>query len=134
MLFALGLIATVAFAPPLVRWLVGFSRAYLQGLELYFLATIYSGSLPAALLLYNLYRLLERIVKSEIFISENAESLRTMSWCAAMGAIISLASSFYYLPWVLVAIPAAFMGLILRVIKNVVAEAVSLKEEADYTV
>ena len=35
---------------------------------------------------------------------------------------------------VFLAVAAAFMGLIVRVVKNVVAQAVELKDEADYTV
>ncbi|MBS3873140.1 MAG: DUF2975 domain-containing protein [Firmicutes bacterium] len=132
--FAFGLLGVVAFAPALVRWLLSYSRAYLRGLELHFLVTIYGGSLPAAILLYNLYRLLERIAQAEVFIPENALRLRTLSWCAAVGAGIALAASLYYFPWLMFAIPAAFMSLILRVIQNVFSEAVSLKQEVDYTV
>lgn len=51
-----------------------------------------------------------------------------------MGAAISLVSLFYYFPWVFVAVAAAFMGLIVRVVKNMVAKAVELQEEVDYTV
>jgi heme exporter protein D len=36
--------------------------------------------------------------------------------------------------WFFLAVAAAFMGLIVRVVKNVVAQAVELKDEADYIV
>ena len=52
------LLGVAGSAPWLVRWLVGFSRADLAGWEPLFLSTIYTGSLTAARLLLNLYRLL----------------------------------------------------------------------------
>ena len=134
LLFAILLLSVVVFAPWLVRWLVFFSRAHLQGIEHLFLATIYAGSVPAAVLLFNLFRLLERISSQEIFVQENVEYLRRISWSCFAGAGICLLSTLYYFPWILVAVPASFMGLIVRVVKNVVAQAVSLKLEADYTV
>jgi len=48
--------------------------------------------------------------------------------------VIGLASSYYWIPWFAVGAAAAFMGLIVRVIKNVVAKAVSLQDDADYTI
>ena len=50
------------------------------------------------------------------------------------GAIISLISTFYYFPWIFIAVAAAFMGLIVRVVKNVVAQAVELKNESELTI
>ena len=42
--------------------------------------------------------------------------------------------SLYYMPFLIVSAAAAFVGLILRVVKNVFAEAVRLKDENDYTI
>ena len=38
------------------------------------------------------------------------------------------------MPFLIVSAAAAFVGLILRVVKNVFAEAVRLKDENDYTI
>lgn len=133
-LFAILLLAAVVSAPWIVAWFVSFSRAYLRGTEAYFLTTMYVGSIPAAFLLYSLYRLLQRIAKGQVFITANVEHLRYISWSSFVGAIICVVSMAYYLPWILVALPAAFVGLIVRVVKNVVAQAVALQDEVDYTV
>ena len=109
-------------------------RIMSDGRRAYFLATIYSGSIPAAVLLVLLYVLLHRIGTGEVFISKNTECLRHISWCCFAGAAISLASSVYWIAWFAVGVSAAFMGLIVRVIKNVVAKAVSLQDDADYTI
>ena len=134
LLFMCVLIAMVVSAPWLTRWFVDFSQAGLKGTESLFLATIYVGSIPAAYLLYNLLRLLRRIEAGQVFIAENVECLRRISWSCFLGAGIAFVSVFYYFPWMFVFVAAAFMGLIVRVVKNVVAQAVMLKNEADYTI
>lgn len=132
--FAVLLVGTVISAPWLVRWLLDFSRADLAGKEIFFLSTIYSGSIPAAVLLFCLYRLLSHIELDNVFITVNVEHLRRISWSSFAGAIICFVSTAYYLPWIFVAIAAAFMGLIVRVVKNVVAQAVELKNESELTI
>lgn len=134
LLFMCVLIATAISAPWLTRWFLGFSRAELLGAEPFFLATIYVGCVPAGYLLYSLFRLLRRIEAEQVFIIENVESLRRISWTCFAGAGIGCVSAVYYFPWVFVAVAAAFMGLIVRVVKNVVAKAVELQNEVDYTV
>ncbi|SHI57767.1 DUF2975 domain-containing protein [Lutispora thermophila] len=132
--FSAMLIGVVITAPWIVNWFIGFSRSYLVGRKIFFLFTIYSGSIPAALLLFYLYRLLHHIDLEQVFITANVEYLRHISWCCFVGAIISFVSTTYYFPWIFVAVAAAFMGLIVRVIKNIIAEAVELKNESEYTI
>lgn len=74
------LIGTAVSAPWLTRCFLGYSRSELFGTEPFFLATIYAGCVPAVFLLYNLYRLLRRIEAEQVFITENAECLRRISW------------------------------------------------------
>jgi len=99
-----------------------------------FLVTLYVGSVPAAALLSFLYALLHQISSSRVFISANVNYLRYISWCCFAGAIICLASGFYYIPWFVPGIAATFIGLIIRVVKNVIAEAVALQDESDLTI
>jgi len=135
LLIFMVLLVVVAFcAPWLTRWVLGFSRAGLEGTQPYFLATIYTGAVPAVILLYSLYRLLHHIEADQVFIPKNVEYLRRISWSCFAGAGICLVSICYYFPWVFVAVAAAFMGLIVRVVKNVVARAVALQEEVDHTI
>ena len=134
LLFLLLLAAAAISAPWLTCWFVDFSQAGLQGMAAYFMATIYGGFLPAAYLLYSLLALLRRIELGQVFVPQNAELLRRISWSCFLGAVIALISAFYYYPWFFIAVSAAFMGLIVRILKNVFAQAVQLKEEADYIV
>lgn len=134
LIFAAILIGIALSAPWLVRWFLNFSRADLIGKEAFFLSTIYSGSVPAAVLIFCLYRLLRQIELEQVFTVRNVEYLRRISWSCFAGAIICFASIPYYFPWIFVAIAAAFMGLIVRVVKNVVAQAVELKNESELTI
>lgn len=134
LVFMAMLIGTALSAPWLVQRFLIFSRADLIGTKVFFLVTIYSGSVPAAGLLFCLYRLLNHIEIERVFITENVEYLRRISWSCFAGSIICFISVSYYFPWIFVAIAAAFMGLIVRVVKNIVAQAVELKNESDFTV
>ncbi|MEA1959807.1 MAG: DUF2975 domain-containing protein [Bacillota bacterium] len=133
-LFMCVLIAAVVSAPWLTHWFLDFSKANVKGTQTFFLATIYVGSIPAAYLLHNLFHLLRRIEVGQLFTAENVECLRRISWSCFLGAGIALISGFYYFSWLFVFVAAAFMGLIVRVVKNVVAQAVALKDEVDYII
>ncbi|MFA7079170.1 MAG: DUF2975 domain-containing protein, partial [Syntrophomonas sp.] len=84
--FMCVLITTVVSAPWLTRWFLDFSQAGLKGIDSFFLATIYVGSIPAAYLLYSLLLLLRRIEAGQLFIAENVERLRRISWSCFLGA------------------------------------------------
>ena len=60
--------------------------------------------------------------------------LRAVSWCCAAVAAVCLLSAGYYLPFLVAAMAAAFMALIVRIVKNVFQQAVRMKDELDYTV
>lgn len=133
-LFMVALAAALVLAPYLVNWLIYYSINAHSFQYPFFLITLYTGGIVAAVLLISLYRLLHNIGKDNIFTEKNVSLLRTISWCCFIAGIICLVSALYYLPWAMVAIAAAFMGLVVRIIKNMVAQAVQLKEDNDYTI
>ena len=91
--------------------------------------------LPFALaILYCLHRLLKNISEESIFINQNVIILRIISFLCYALAIICLISGFFYLPFIIVAIAAAFIALIIRVIKNVFFTAIAIKDENDMTI
>ena len=127
------LLAAVAVLAPLIILRV-FGYTGMAGYFTYFLVTVYVGCVPAALLLIFLFILLRRIDSGEVFIQKNVDSLRYISWCCFAGAAVSAVSLFYYFPWVMVAVAAAFMGLIVRIVKNIFGRAVALQDDADHTI
>ena len=134
LIFMLLILIAAAFAPWMVTWLINYSQAHLAGKELLFYFTLYTGCIPAMLLLYELYQLLQRISKGDVFVTANVGGLRRISWYSILGGGICLLSALYYIPFLLIAFAAAFVGIIVRVVKNVFAQAVELQQEVDYTI
>ncbi|MBP0977893.1 MAG: DUF2975 domain-containing protein [Oscillospiraceae bacterium] len=87
-------------------------------------------------LLVFLFMLLNNISKKKIFVPENVKNLRIISWCCfAVTALLAVWGILTFLEIIfLAAFITGFIGLILRVVKNVFEEAVCIKEENDFTV
>jgi len=129
------LLLTVAILAPGIAGLLMYVSPHANAAgRAYFMATIYAGCVPAAILLACLYILLRRISAGSVFVKANVACLRHISWCCFAGAMICFVSALYYIPWLAFGDAAAFMGLIVRVIKNVFAKAVSLQDDSDLTI
>lgn len=110
------------------------SGAAIQDVSTLFIGCFYPCAAFAYITLYSLLRLLFNIKKDEIFISTNVKYLRRISWCCFAVAIITLIGGIFYVPFLLIAVAAAFMGLMLRIIKNVMQNAVEINEENELTI
>lgn len=98
------------------------------------MAALYVGSVFAWILLGKLWRLLGNLRSARVFTEENVALLRGVSWCCAGGALVCLLGSLAYLPFLFVALAAAFMALIVRIVKNVFQQALAMKSELDLTI
>jgi len=94
----------------------------------------YPSSVFAYITLYSLLKLLFNIKKDEIFITANTKYLRRISWCCFAVAFITLVGGIFYIPFSCIAIAASFVGLMLRVVKNVLQNAVEIKAENELTI
>jgi len=133
-LFMALLVVCLVLAPRLVARLIFMSSPASDAGNALFLLTIYAGAIPAGALLAVFNIFLSRIGKGIVFARENIRSLRQISWCCFIGAVICTLSALYYLPWLAIGVAAAFMGLIVRVVKNVFSKAVSLQDDAELTI
>lgn len=133
-LFSALLAGLCASAPWLFGWLVTWKGGPLAGRAWPLCVSLWAVAVPAGLALYSLHVLLSNIAQESVFVDENVCQLRRISWCCIGAGLIFLASAAYYMPFLLLSAAAAFVGLILRVVKNVFAEAVRLKAENDYTI
>ena len=91
------------------------------------------------LALYGLIRLLLNIKNGKVFIRENVTYLRRISWdCFGVAAVSFIGGLLYkdlpYTFFLFLALVAASIGLVLRVVKNVMECAVELKDENELTV
>jgi hypothetical protein len=101
----------------------------------YFLGTIlYISDLIAFVVIGALYRLLRNIEKHLVFIDQNATYLRIISWGLVAVSVLLLIFSFKRGTALILAFVMAFLGLILRVLKNVFEEAIALQNEQDFTI
>ncbi len=131
---AIALVVAFAFAMPfMVNSYVGYAG---KNPEVAFplMVTLYACIVPGAVSLFCLDRLLANIEKNEVFIESNVRLLRFISWCCFAVSAILFVSGFYYIFLLIVAVAAAFLGLILRVVKNVIEQAVHIKRENDFTI
>jgi len=87
-------------------------------------------------LLVFLYKLLDNISKKKVFEKQNTNMLRLISWCCFLAAaLLFVWGSLSFVEIVFVAgFTIGFLGLVLRILKNVFEEAVSMKDENDYTI
>ena len=82
-----------------------------------------------------LVKLLLLVRRHLVFTDGAVSCLRTISWCCFIEAFLCLLSTRVFFPAHLAAaFVAGFLGLVLRVVKNVIEEAVALKAENDFTI
>jgi hypothetical protein len=130
----IGIVICFAFAAPyLVKNYVLYTMKNPEVIKP-LIATIYACAVPGLIALFSLDRLLANIKAKNVFISKNVKYLRVISWCSFAVSAILFVSGFYYLLFLLIAVAAAFFGLILRVVKNVIEQAVAIKNENDFTI
>ena len=122
-----------AFAPTVFRWyFVGYRN--LPSVATTVTVTFYVCVPFAAIALYLLIKTLLRIKKREVLVSENVSAMRGLSWCCVAVCVITGVAGIIYFPFFFVFAASGFFTLILRVIKNVFAYAVDVKDENDYTI
>lgn len=88
----------------------------------------------AAAALGMLIALLRNILRDRVFIRTNVRFLRGVSWCCFAVAAVTAAGGYFYLPLLIITFATAVVGILLRVVKNVMHAAVELREEQDLTI
>ncbi|MBE6789544.1 MAG: DUF2975 domain-containing protein [Ruminococcaceae bacterium] len=81
-----------------------------------------------------LFLLLRRVQKELVFTPESVALIRGISWCAILIGGLFLVLTYYFKLALVVAVAAVFLGLCLRVVKNVIEKATEIKCENDLTV
>jgi hypothetical protein len=132
-IFLLLLAAGSAGLPWLLRWYIGYAGKDAMD-YMPVMAILWACALPAFIALIHLGKMLKNIAADQVFVKENIRALRVISWCSFAVAAVFICFFFYYILGLIIAILAAFIGLILRVVKNVFEQAVEMKEENDLTV
>jgi len=78
--------------------------------------------------------LLRRVQTGAVFTQESIALLRGISWCCVTAGGLFVWLGCYFLVSYAVAFAAILVGICLRVVKNVIAQATEIKSENDLTV
>ena len=78
--------------------------------------------------------LLSLILKKRVFTPASVELIRYISWCLILMGIVLISLIFCSPAFLFGGAAVLFVGLTVRVVKNVIEAAVFLKEENDLTV
>ncbi|MBP3412541.1 MAG: DUF2975 domain-containing protein [Oscillospiraceae bacterium] len=132
-IFAAALGALIIFAPRLVE-LYSLFRGLPVVVGKCILAAFYFCSVPAAVALFCLWRLLWNIRCGLIFVPKNARLLSVISWCCLEVSLLTLAACYHYLPFGLVSVAMLFVFLIVRVVGSCMVVGTALKEENSLTI
>lgn len=132
-LLAVLLVVLIFTAPPVFQWFSKITGRIGKPVQT-LIITFYTCCLPVATALALLMKLLLNIRAGHIFIFQNVKLLRYLSWCCFSVVPFTIVGGIYYISLFVIAAAAAFMGLILRVLKNIMAAATEIKAENDFTV
>lgn len=91
-------------------------------------------NVPGFALLLAMNRLLKNLRAGSVFTPENVALLRRVSWCCFGAALFCLIFAFPIPSLLAVTLAAGFVGLIVRIVKNVFEQAILMKDELDLTV
>lgn len=120
------------FIPFLARWYDAYSAK--QTIFVQFNVIVYMAMIPVFVILFLLNKLLTNINNEKVFEMQNVTILRVISYACFALSVISAVMIIWRLLALVVCIAFAFIGLLLRVLKNVFEQAVILREENDLTV
>lgn len=116
----------LAFCVPLLFWL--------KWITVKLLLLFYVLFIPMLLVFRELYRMLHNIQQGIVFSEKNTASLRLISWACFFVAVFLLVAAIQWPILLVVSGVIGFLGLFVRVIKNMLTEAILIKEENEFTI
>ena len=81
-----------------------------------------------------IFALLKTVKDDNVFTPKSVALIRAISWCCFLVGALFLAVGYYFELAFLIAFAAMFLGLCIRVVKNVIEQATEIKCENDLTV
>ena len=132
-LFCIVLAGLMVFAYPFFGWFFGF-RDNGDFLKVTVLVAFYICCVPAWTALVSIAKLMKNVMKEAVFTENTVFLIRLLSWCCAAVSFVCLIAGVIYTPLWFVTLASAFMMLILRVLKSVIAKATEIKNENELTI
>ena len=128
------------FLPPIVKALLKFPGEITSRVETtqtdFVLVLIAAYLLLSLALLANLllFTLLLQVRGENVFSAKSVSLIRGISWCSIGVGVVFAALTYYFTLSAVIAFAALFLGLCVRVVKNVIEKATEIKAENDLTV
>lgn len=125
------------FVPALVKYYESVSAAaglFKGSIFIPMCVGLYTAELFGLIALVALNRLLVNISKETVFAEENVACLRCISWMCMLAACAFVVIALWRVIFIMPALFAAMLGLVLRVLKNVFEKAIEIKSENDFTI
>ncbi len=132
-IFCAVLAVLMFFAYPFFDWFF-YMRPDATLLTVSVLVAFYICCVPAWAALVSIAKLMKNIMNEEVFTENTVFLIRLLSWCCAAVSFVCFVAGFIYKPLWFVTLAAAFMMLILRVLKSVMAKATEMKNENELTI
>lgn len=79
-------------------------------------------------------QLLRNILSAQVFIRKNVLLIRRVRWCCLAISVMCIPAACFYVPLIFVTVIMAFLWLVVSVVADVMASAVTLREENDLTI
>ena len=119
--------------PFIVNWYIRVSGR--EGINAVFVIIVmYVALIPAYAAVISLWKLLAAVKREDIFTPASVSQLRLISYCAFAEAVVFAILSNQFLFSLAISFAGVFIGMVIRVVKNVIQTAVEVKEENDYTI
>ncbi len=101
---------------------------------LYSLCLLYPACILGIIACVFILSLLKLVGRGEVFSELSISKIRGISWCCILVTPLFAAIGVFFYTFFVFAALTLFLGLIVRVVKNVIEEATALKAENDLTV
>lgn len=119
---------------PLSREMIRVLPVFDSGDAVLLKVCLYVCNVPGFLLLYCMDVLLRNLHRGQVFEQKNVRLLKIISVCCFAACIVCLAACPRIYSLGFVALAAGFVGLIVRIVKNVFSKAIPMRDELDLTV
>ena len=133
-----GLLIVLLFVAPVIAdWFTAISVGsglIKKGTAVAVTVMIYVCDVFAIISVVALNKLLSNISGNEVFIPQNTFCLRVISWSIVFAGLTFAFFSLWKTEFLFASFFAMFLGLVMRVLKNVFEKAVELKSENDFTI
>ena len=118
---------------PIIEWYCSF-RTLTESEQTAISIAFYCCAAVVFIALWNMDRLLDTILKAQVFVRSNVKRLRRVQWCCGTVSLICIPASFAYMPLIFMVIVMAFLCLCISVVSCIMDAAVAIREENDLTI